>query len=306
MKCNKCGKEADLRDGLCAECYKEVQIKKHKRRSKKDPNYVLNKLDANEKVISKLEVSNFLYACIVVIFGIAIILFPKTILEFFLKKNYFYFPILIGNIAICFIGIYTSLYFWSRQVYLTNKRIIGKWGLFKVRTLDAGLNKIESIDTYKINAVEIIVYGESYVFDFVQNAEKFKNNTIDQIKKLIDSAENDKTLSSFSHSINSKLEEYLLNQEHPNMTYCKCCGEMISKESLYCVHCGQPIPENEKEADWILKIFCFILFPLGFLLFIINAGDHSKLANQCLAASLLGLFSALAIYLSVANIFAML
>lgn len=309
MKCYKCGKETDLKKGLCIDCYKEVLNKryaKNKNKSKNDPNYIMNHLTKDEKIISKMQTSNIIYVCIIVLFAISVILFPKTILEFFWKKNNFYFPVLIANIVMCFIGIYSVLYFLSREIYLTNKRIIGKWGIFNIKFLDAPLNKIESIDTFKIKAVEIAVYGKSYIFDFVANSEKFRLSTINQVKIIIDSTTDEHVLMSFNHSLNEKLEEYRLKEEHPNMTYCRCCGEMISKESSFCVHCGQPLPENERESDWILKIFCFVLSPLGFLIFLLNVGEHPKLANQCLIASLLGLFVILTIYLSVASVLSML
>lgn len=307
MKCYKCGKEANLKKGLCIDCYRDLLNKKYGKSKKKknDPNYIMNHLEKDEKIIAKLQTSNMIYACIIILFAISVILFPKTLLEFFWKANNFYFPILIGNIVICFIGIYSTIYFLSRDVYLTNKRVIGKWGIFNVKFLDAPLSKIESVDTFQIKAVEIDVYGKSYIFDFVSNPEKFKLATINQIKILIDETTDEHVLMSFTHSLNEKLEEYRLNELHPNMTYCKCCGEMISKESTFCVHCGQPLPENEREADWLLKIFCFILFPLGFLIFLINVGEHHKLSNQCLIASLLGLFVTLTVYLSVASVLSM-
>ena len=308
MKCYKCGKEMDLKRGLCIDCYKDVLNKKYsksRRKNKNDPNYIMNHLEKGEKLIAKMQTSNIIYICITILFAISVILFPKTILEFFWKKNNFYFPVLIANITICFIGVYSVIYFLSRDVYLTNKRIIGKWGLFNVKFLDAPLSKIESIDTFQFKAVEIDVNGRFYIFDFVSNPEKFRLATINQIKLIIDSTEDEHVLMSFTHSLNEKLEEYRLKEQHPNMTFCKCCGEMISKESSFCVHCGQPLPENEREADWILKIFCFLLPPLGLLIFLLNVGEHQKLSNQCLISSLIGLFVMFTIYLSVASVLSM-
>lgn len=305
MKCSRCGKEAELKDGFCPECYKEVVRKKYAKFNKKvkgDPNYVLNQLERNEKVIAKLKTSSLIYSAIIVIFAISVLLFPKTIIEFFVLHNNYYFPILVANILICFIGIYSTIYFASRELYLTNKRIIGKWGLFKLKFLNAPLDKIESIDTFKIRAIEIDIYGDSYVFDFISNPEEFKLATVNQVKNLIDSTNDEHVLMSFTHSLNDKLKEYQLRQEHPDMTYCRCCGEMISKESKFCVHCGQPLPENESQADWVLRLFCFLLPPLGFLAFLVNVGEHHKLANQCLLTSIFGLFIILTGYLSIASI----
>lgn len=303
MKCAKCGKKEIYKNGLCKECYKKTSNKKNINPKKiTDPNYIIKHLDKDEKVITKMKTSDIMYACIIFLFAISIILFPKTIVEFFWKNNSFYFPVLIANIAICFIGIYSALYFFSRNLYITSKRIIGRWGIFNVKTLNAPLSKIESIDTFKIKALEICIFGNSYIFDFISNAESFKIDTINQIKHIIDSTNDEKVLLEFTHSLNEKLEEYKLNEEHPNMTYCKCCGEAISKESKYCVHCGQPLPENERDADWILKALCFLIPPLGLLIYLLNIGEHPKLSNQCLIFSIFGFFIIITIYLSVASI----
>ena len=298
MKCNKCGKKEIYKNGLCKACYK----KNIHSRKIKDPNYIIKHLDDNEKIITKIKTSDIMYAYIIFLFAISIILFPKTIVEFFWKHNNFYFPVLIVNIVIFFIGIYSALYFFSRNLYITSKRIIGKWGIFNVKILNAPLSKIESIDTFKIKALEICIYGNSYVFDFISNAESFKLDTINQIKHIINSANDEKVLLEFTHSLNEKLKEYKLNEEHPNMTYCKCCGETISKESKFCVHCGQPLPENEIDADWILKTICFLIPPLGLLIYLLNIGEHPKLSNQCLMFSVFGFFIMVTIYLSVASI----
>lgn len=307
MKCNKCGKKPVYKNGLCKECYKKASRKKSiKQKDLDDPDYIIKHLDKDEKIIEKMQVSNIMYACIVFLFAISIVLFPKTLVEFFWLRNNFYFPILVATIAICFIGIYSAVYFFSRKIYLTSKRIIGKWGIFNVKIINAPLSKIESIDTFKIKAVEICIYGNSYVFDFIASPEKFKLDTIKQIKSIIDSTNDEKVLLSFSHSLNDKLEEYKLNEEYPNMTYCKCCGEMISKESKFCVHCGQPLHENEREADWILKILCFLIPPLGLLIYLLNIGEHPKLSNQSLMFSIFGLFVFITIYLSVASVLSVL
>ena len=104
---------------------------------------------------------------------------------------------------------------------------------------------------------------------------------------------------SFSHSLNEKFQEYKLEEEFPNMTYCKCCKQMISRESTFCVHCGQPIAENEREADFFLKLVCFLIPPFGIIIFLLNIGEHPRFSKQCILASILSIFLLLVIYISV-------
>ena len=237
---------------------------------------------------------------IISLFGISTILFPKTLVEFFINNNKIYFLVLIFNIILFFLAIYLTLYFTSRDIYLTDKKIIGKWGLFKIKKINIPLNDVISIDTY--TGLEIDSKDKSYFFDFIGNSEKFKFSTIEQIQKLINSATNEKVLMTFSHSLKEKLNNYKLEEQNPNMILCKCCKKAISKDSISCVHCGQPVLENERNADIFIKILCFILPPIGIILFLLNIGPFPKFAKQCLLSSSLMLFIILIIYLSLLSI----
>jgi hypothetical protein len=77
---------------------------------------------------------------------------------------------------------------------------------------------------------------------------------------------------------------------------------MISKDSISCIHCGQPISENERSAELFVKSICFILPPIGFILFLLNIGPYQKFAKQCLFSSIFALFLVLVIYLSIISI----
>jgi hypothetical protein len=305
MKCYKCGKEAELKNGMCNDCYKELLNKKNKKHHKHKPkiNYITSNLQSDEKVLNTLKLSRLVYAYITILFAISIILFPKTIVEFFFKDNKIYFLGLVFNILLFFFGVYLTLYFSAREICLTNKRILGKWGIFKIKTINLPLNNIQTIDTYNFKGLEIVSSKKTYSFDLISNNEKFKVSTIEQIKKLIDSASDENVLMSFSHSLNEKLDKYKFEENNPNMTYCSCCNKLISKNSIFCINCGQPLTENERSADLFIKILCFILPPIGLILFLINIGAYPKFAKQCLLSALLMVFLILIIYLSVLSIF---
>ena len=303
MKCYKCGKEASLRSGLCSDCYKEILQNKYKKRKNIiKTSYVLNHLDRNERILCKTETSKLIYFYIFSLLGISAILFPKTIMEFFVNSNKIYFLVLLFNILLFFFAVYLILYFTSRDIYLTDKKVIGKWGIFKIKKINIPLNMIQSIDTDPYTGLEIDTKENNYFFDFVGNCEKFKLSTVGQIKKLIDSADNEKDLMTFSHSLQEKLDDYQLEKTNPHMTRCKCCKELISKESYSCVHCGEPLLENRRNADLFLKTICFLLPPIGIIIFLLNIGPFPKLAKQCLLSSLMSLTIILFVYLSLLSI----
>lgn len=303
MKCYKCGKEAPLKNGLCNDCYKEIlQNKYRKRRKRPKDNFILNNIERNEKILNKLEPNKLSFFLLLAIFAISFVLFPKTIFEFFVNGQKSYFVVLIFNIFLFFIGTYLTIYLVARDVYLTNKRIIGKWGLFKIRKVNIPLSSIQLIDTYSFGGLEIDTLKKNYFFDFIGNGRKFKFSTIEQIKRLIDSADNETTLMTFSHSLQEKLEEYQLEESNPNMMHCNCCKELISKDSLYCVHCGKPIPENERSVDIFMSVLCFCLPPIGFIVFLLNIGPFPKFAKQCLLSSVFSTFLILVTCLSLMSI----
>lgn len=304
MRCYKCGREGSLKRGLCANCYKEILHNKYRKRKNKSPkiSYILNNMERNEKILNKAELSTLMYTYIVILFAISVILFPKTILEFFINKEKIYFLVLTFNILLFFFAIYLTLYFSSRDIYLTDKKIIGKWGIFKIKKINIPLSNLISIDTFQYTGLEIDTKAKTYYFDFIGNSESFKFTTIMQIKNLIDSADNEKVLMSFSHSLQEKLDNYNFEEENPNMMHCKCCKKPISKDSITCVYCGQPVLENQRTADFFLKALCFVFPPVGIILFLLNIGPFPKFAKQCLLSSVSMLFVILVIYLSLLSI----
>ena len=107
---------------------------------------------------------------------------------------------------------------------------------------------------------------------------------------------------SFSHSLNEQINNYNLNELNPNMIYCKCCNKLISKNSINCIHCGQPVIENQRTADLFTKILCLICPPIGIILFLLNIAPYPKFAKQCFICSIFSLFIILFVYLSIYSI----
>lgn len=304
MKCYKCGKEGPLKRGICVDCYKEILRNRYKKKKKSSSksNFILNNIERNERIISKIDTSGIIYFIILALFSISIILFPKTIMEFTIFNKKFYFLLLLSNIFLFSLGIYLTLYYASRDIYLTNKKIIGKWGLFKIKTLIVPLNDIVSIETYDYTGLELDTKNKLLFFDFVKNNNSFKQLTIIQIQKIINSTDNEKILMSFSHSILEKIDNYNTEQKNSKMLNCPCCNQLISKNSITCLKCGEPIIKNTRSADFFVKALCFSFPPIGIILFLLNIGPYPKFAKECLLSTVFSLFLLLLIYLSLLSI----
>lgn len=80
---------------------------------------------------------------------------------------------------------------------------------------------------------------------------------------------------------------------------CKECGAEISDKAVTCPKCGAPLQEipevveEEKEdliEQWLdLRWLCFILPPLGLILYFIQKDDSPEKAKKYLIAAGLGL-----------------
>lgn len=102
----------------------------------------------------------------------------------------------IGGILFCWLlliplikAIVITVRFCSTELVITNKRIVGKIGVFNTKTLDAPLNKIQSASTsngfwgkiFNYGKVQIRTAAGSYEFDGIKNIEKFKTMVMNQI-----------------------------------------------------------------------------------------------------------------------------
>jgi len=181
MKCFKCGKEIPSKNGICQECYQEIiENKYRKRKVIPKNNFILSHLDKDEKIINKVKTNKAFYYLSFFIITIAILLFRKTIFEFGIQHQKSYFLMLIFNVLLLFFGIYLIMDFMARDIYLTNKRIIGKWGLFHVQKINIPLESLNLITTPSAGKLEFSDSKKNYLFEFVGNAQKIKHLTIEQ------------------------------------------------------------------------------------------------------------------------------
>lgn len=70
---------------------------------------------------------------------------------------------------------------------------------------------------------------------------------------------------------------------------CTDCGKEISETATCCPNCGARNKYNTDKSSFGLKVVCFFLPIIGFLIFAINIPIRPKYAKGCLIASILPL-----------------
>ena len=131
--------------------------------------YVENSLYRNEKIIKKAEL-NPLHLVIKWVYGILFcwLLFIPTVK-----------------------AIIATVKFKNNELAITDKRVIGKIGVFNTHSLDAPLNKVQNASVNQgfwgkiFNSATICIptAARSFYFEGVKNAEAFKSMLMAQIEQ---------------------------------------------------------------------------------------------------------------------------
>ena len=103
-----------------------------------------------------------------------------------IRKPFYFFNVLFGILAIT-----ETFRFLFTELAFTNKRVIGKTGVFSSRALDATLEKIDSVATSSGLFGKIFGYGkisirtaaDRFDFKYVKRPEEFKRALMAQIDK---------------------------------------------------------------------------------------------------------------------------
>lgn len=130
-------------------------------------NYVENNLGKNEAITKKAE-RNWMF-----------------LIGTWLKGVLFCWVLLIPLIK----AIIKTVQFFSIELAITNKRIIGKTGVVNTSSLDSPLNKIQNVAVKQPLFGKIFNYADvtvttaagSYSFGAIKNADAFKNMVLAQI-----------------------------------------------------------------------------------------------------------------------------
>lgn len=130
-------------------------------------NYVEKSLGKNEVIVKQADRN-------------ALFLIPT-----WLKGILFFWVLLIPLIK----AIIATIKFTHVELAITNKRVIGKIGVFNTKSLDAPLNKVQNVSCeqklfgkiFNYSTVKISTAAGEYEFDAVKSGESFKGMLLSQI-----------------------------------------------------------------------------------------------------------------------------
>lgn len=129
--------------------------------------YVENNLGKNETIVKKADLNGLF------------------LLGVWIKGILLCWLLLIPTIK----AIIETIKFKNIELAVTNKRVIGKVGVFNTKTLDAPLNKIQNVAVeqpffgklFNFGTVEIDTAGGTFNFSAIKNADAFKRMLMAQI-----------------------------------------------------------------------------------------------------------------------------
>ena len=156
--------------------------------------YVENNLMKDENIIYKAKLSflpiieNLILAIILIIIGF---IFPINVdrinatVAIIVMIYLIIFVIAIEKLLSYLISYFTT------ELVITNKRLIGKKGLINIKTLDAPLDKITTVSISKglfgilfnYGNLKIKVFTDEYKYELLENPEKFKNELMNMTSK---------------------------------------------------------------------------------------------------------------------------
>lgn len=141
--------------------------------------YLESNLGREEQIISKAEVCK-----------VAVII-PTAILGVLIGfiVGFFWFGIIGSIISSAIIVIPQILQINNIELGLTNKKILGKYGVINTKIMDSPLGKINSVTVEQGLDGKIFGYGKivistssgGYTFNFIKNADSFRSAVMEQI-----------------------------------------------------------------------------------------------------------------------------
>ena len=115
------------------------------------------------------------------------------------RNGLFHFGAWLKGILLCWLlfiptikAIIATIKFTHVELAVTNKRVVGKIGVFNTKSLDAPLNKVQNTSVtqkmfgkiFNYGTVKINTAAGEYQFDAIKNAEAFKGMLMAQIDQF--------------------------------------------------------------------------------------------------------------------------
>lgn len=151
--------------------------------------YLERNLGKGEEIISKCEVSKTAIIPNIII-GVLVFFVP-----FFLIGLFEHEPVLvlmsfiIAPIVCATVSLPLYLMIKSTELGLTNKKILGKYGIINTKVMDSPIGKVNSVTVEQGLGGKIFGYAKivistssgGYTFNFIKNADSFRSAVMEQI-----------------------------------------------------------------------------------------------------------------------------
>lgn len=140
--------------------------------------YLENNLGRGEEIIFKAEVCKAAAIIPAAIWGVIAFIIGFIVLG-----------IIGGIIAAAIIVIPKILQINNIELGLTNKKILGKYGIINTKTMDSPIGKVNSVTVEQGLDGKIFGYGKivistssgGYTFNFIKNTDSFRSAVMEQI-----------------------------------------------------------------------------------------------------------------------------
>lgn len=152
--------------------------------------YIERNLIRGEKIILNAKVSNVEIArasavCIIIflVFWVIAIWFSQ-----YFEEDYLAIPLILFE-SIFFLKFMST---YSIELALTNKKVIGKYGVVRTEKMNVPLEYVTAVSVEQNRFEKIFGYGNisvntllgDYCFNYIKSADVFRSAVIDQIDKI--------------------------------------------------------------------------------------------------------------------------
>ena len=160
----------------------------------------------------------------------------------------------LGGYAVLAVIIYMAcvlIVFKSAELCVTDKKVIGKTGVFNIKSLDAFLDRIDNISLsqsffgriFNYSTISISTHSGHYNFLFINQPLRFKHVTMDQMEIYEESKvrKQAEITMAISNGTFGQSNSYNMNNPSPVNSWsdsCPECGAAFAKNAKFCKSCG--------------------------------------------------------------------
>lgn len=176
IKCPECQNEVSDKASACPKCgYPIASEKTNSQTHIKEPQTIFAQENDKEKMvyIAEKDSKGVVITSVLLIIIFAILLIVSRWIALF---------------SLIYIGVFETVllisYVAQKELYFTNKKVVGRKGIIAEKLLDSPLDKINNISVIKTplgKSIEITTSSDKHTFSYIANAEGFREMLLKEI-----------------------------------------------------------------------------------------------------------------------------